>query len=133
MHTRRPTLRSLAATAALTLALAACGGSTLPTGVPSIDIPTFPPDDMASGTAACIDEPTMEIIDELRATGADAPALLAENKDDLIAGLSDLESSDPTTTAWRDSLVEALEADDFDAAAVEIARLANDEVTITPC
>jgi hypothetical protein len=132
MHTRRATLRTFAAAAALAFALAACGG-TLPTGVPSIDIPTFPPDDMASGTAACIDAPTMEIIDELRATGADMPAILAENKDDLIAGLSDLESSDPNTTAWRDSLVDALESDDMNAAAVQIARLANDEVTITPC
>jgi hypothetical protein len=121
------------ASAAFALVLAACGGGTLPTSLPTELIPTFPPDDMASGTAACIDAPTMAIIDQLRATGADAPSLLEANKDALIAGLSDLQSSDPNTTAWRDALVGALEADDFDAAAAEIARLAQGEVTITPC
>jgi len=131
MHTRRP-LRSLVASAAFALVVGACGGA-LPSGVPSIDIPTFPPDGMASGTAACVDASTMAIIDQLRATGSDAPALLEANKDQLISGLSGLESSDPNTTAWRDALVDALEAGDFDAAASEIARLANDEVTITPC
>jgi hypothetical protein len=133
MHTRRPSLRSIVAAATFAVAIAACGGSTLPSSLPSVDIPTFPADDMASGTAACVDAPTMEILDRLRSTGADAPALLQANKDALIAGLNDLESSDASTTAWRDTLVEALEAGDFDAAADEIARLANDEVTITPC
>jgi hypothetical protein len=133
MHTRRPSLRSFVAAATFALSVAACGGGTLPSSVPSINIPTLPPDDMASGTAACIDAPTMTVIDQLRATGADAPALLEANKDALIAGLSDLESNDPSTTTWRDALVDALEAGDFDAAASEIARLANDEVTITPC
>lgn len=139
MHTRRTLLRtstglrSLVGVAALTVALAACGGGSLPTSIPSIDIPTFPPDDMASGTAACIDPPTMAVIDQLRAPGADAPTLLASNRDALVTGLSGLESSDPSTTAWRDALVEALESGDIDAAADEIARLANDEVTITPC
>jgi hypothetical protein len=132
MHTRIATLRNLAAAAALTCIIASCGGA-LPTSVPSISLPTLPPDGMASGTGACVDAPTMAIIDQLQATGADLPALLAANKDALIAGLSDLESSDPNTTAWRDALVDALESGDVDAAADEIARLANDEVTITPC
>jgi len=126
-------LRSLAASAALVVAVAACGSAALPTTIPSIDIPTFPPDDIASGTAACVDAPTMAVLDELRAAGADVPSLLAANKDALITGLGDLESSDPNTTAWRDSLVGALRSGDFDAAADEIARLSNDEVTITPC
>lgn len=133
MHSRRPSLRSLVVSAAFALSVAACGGGTLPSAVPSIDIPTFPPDDMASGTAACVDAPTMTIIDQLRATGADVPSLLETNKDALIAGLGNLESSDPATTAWRDALVGALESGDMDAAAAEVAKLANDEVTITPC
>jgi hypothetical protein len=95
--------------------------------------PLDQPPDAPAGTGACVDAPTMAIIDQLQATGADLPALLAANKDALIAGLSDLESSDPNTTAWRDALVDALESGDVDAAADEIARLANDEVTITPC
>ena len=136
MHDQRTTLRSLAAGAAasltLAVALVACGG-TVPTSVPSISIPTLPPDGMASGMAGCVDAPTMAVIDQLRATGADVPTLLEANDDALIAGLSELDSTDATVTAWRDALVEALEAGDFDAAADEIARLANNEVTLTPC
>lgn len=121
-----------AATFTLALALAACGGS-LPSAIPSMALPTLPPNNIASGIAACVDAPTLTLIDQLRATGADVPTLLASNKDALIAGLGALESSDPETTAWRDALVDALESGDVDAAADEIARLANDEVTITPC
>ena len=136
MHTQRRTLRSIAAGAAATftlaLALAACGGS-LPSAIPSMAIPTLPPNNLASGMAACVDAPTLALIDQLRTTGADVPTLLAANKDALIAGLGALESSDAQTTAWRDALVDALESGDADAAAVEIARLANDDVTITPC
>jgi hypothetical protein len=118
---------------ALALALGACSGTTVPTLPPSLGIPTMPPDDFASGTAACIDAPTMAVIDQLRATGADVPALLAQHKDALILGLEGLQSSDPATTAWRDALVGALESGDADAAAAEVARLANGEVTLTPC
>jgi hypothetical protein len=145
MNTQQPTqhrrgtarLPMLAgAVAAAALALAGCAGGTTPSaGIPTLpgEIPTMPPDDLASGTAACIDAPTMAILDQLRATGADAPTLLAANKDALISGLGDLESSDAATNEWRDALVTALEEDDFDAAALEIAKLSNDEVTITPC
>ena len=130
MHNVRRSLIGLAAAAVL--ALAACGSGAA-SGAPTVNLPTFPPDDMASGTAACVDAPTMAIIDQLRATGADVPALLAANKDALVAGLQGLETSDSTTAAWRDDLVAALQSDDTDAAAAQIARLANDEVTITPC
>ena len=101
--------------------------------MPSELIPTFPPDDLASGSAACIDAPTMAIIDELRATGADVPAILAANKDALLSGLGDLESADPATTAWRDAMVDALESGNADAAATQVAVLAAGDVTITPC
>lgn len=128
---RRSILLGLAVAAAL--GLGACqAGNAVPT-LPSITIPTMPLDDLASGTDACIDAPTMVIIDQLRATGADVPALLAANKDALIAGLSRLQSSDPGTTSWRDALVGALQAGRFDVAAAEVAKLANNEVTITPC
>jgi len=135
MKTERPTLRSLAAGAAapiaLALAIAACGGST-PTSIPSINVPTLPPDAM-SALPSCVDAPTMAVIAQLQATGADVPALLEANDDALIAGLGELESSDATVTAWRDALVDALEAGEFDAAADEIARLANGEVTLDAC
>ena len=128
---RRSILLGLAVAAAF--ALGACqSGTPVPT-LPSLAIPTFPPDDLASGTTACIDAPTMVIIDQLRATGADVPALLTANKDALIVGLSRLQSSDPSTTAWRDALVTALRSGDADAAAAEVARLASGDVTITPC
>jgi hypothetical protein len=126
----------IAVALATSLGVAACSGGavpTLPGNVPSELIPTFPPDDLASGTAACIDEPTMAIIDQLRATGADVPGLLAANKDALLSGLGDLESADPATTAWRDALVAALESGDADAAAAQVAILAQGKVTITPC
>jgi hypothetical protein len=127
MHTTRPTLLSFLGAAVL--ALAACGGS-LPTSVPSIAIPTLPVDGIPSGTAECVDAPTMAIFDQLRATGADLPTVLAANEDVLIAGLGELESSDPTTIAWRDALIDALESGDMDAAAAEIAKLADGEITI---
>ena len=83
MKTNRSILTMVAAAA---FAFGACqaGASAVPT-LP-VAIPTFPPDDLASGTAACIDEPTMAIIDQLRATGADVPAILAANKDALLSG-----------------------------------------------
>ena len=147
-HSRRDTLRRLLLTfaiPALVLALVACSGgggggpvaSSIPNdlgGTPSNEIiPTFPPDDLASGAASCIDEPTMAIIDQLRAPGADVPALLAANKDALIAGLGELESADPKTTDWRDALLSALTAGDMTAAAAQVAILVAGDVTITPC
>ncbi|HET9850975.1 MAG TPA: hypothetical protein VFP56_00550 [Candidatus Limnocylindrales bacterium] len=125
---------------ALAFTFAACGpgaASAIPTGLPgdlsSMEIPTFPPDDMASGTAACIDAPTMAIIDQLRAPGADVPALLAANKDALLTGLANLESSDPAVESWRDALLTALTDDDMTAAAAQVAVLAADQVSLTPC
>jgi hypothetical protein len=122
---------------ALAFSFAACGpgatASSLPEDLSSMAIPTFPPDDLASGTAACIDAPTMAIIDQLRAPGADVPALLAANKDALLSGLADLESSDPAVEAWRDALLTALTDDDMTAAAAQVAVLAADQVSLTPC
>lgn len=120
----------------LALSLAACGGSAasnLPDDLSSIAIPTFPPDDMASGTAACVDAPTMAIIDQLRAPGADVPALLAANEAALESGLADLESADPAVTEWRDALLSALAADDMTAAAAQVALVAANQVALTPC
>jgi hypothetical protein len=129
---RRSILLGLLVVAALALGACQAGTNAVPT-LPSLAIPTMPPDDLASNPNACIVAPTMVIIDELRATGADVPALLAANKDALIVGLSRLESSDAGTTAWRDALVGALRSGDAEAAAAEVAKLANDDVTITPC
>ena len=55
----------------------------------------------------------MAIIDQLRAPGADVPALLAANKAALTTGLADLESADPAVTEWRDALLSALAAGDM--------------------
>jgi hypothetical protein len=122
--------------AALAFSFAACGPAATASAIPdlsSMAIPTMPPDDLASGTAACIDAPTMAIIDQLRAPGADVPALLAANKAALVSGLSDLESSDPAVTEWRDALLSALASNDMTAAAAQVAALAADKVTLTPC
>jgi len=126
---------ALAATA-LALSLAGCGAGGSASSIPTLpldQVPTFPPDDLASGAAACIDAPTMAIIDQLRAPGADVPALLAANKDALTTGLSDLESSDPKVMAWRDALLSALASGDTTTAAAQIAALAANEVSLTPC
>ena len=136
---RRLLLRLAAASLALTFA--ACSGGSLSSGVPDDlggvpsdeVIPTFPPDDLATGTAACLDAPTMAIIDQLRAPGADVPAVLAANEEALIEGLEDLESADPRTMAWRDALLDALAADDMTAAAAQVAVLVAGDLTITPC
>jgi len=128
---------------ALALAFAACsaGGGTIASGVPDdlggmpsgSFIPTFPPDDLSSAAAACIDPPTMAIIDQLRAPGADVQAILTQNEDALVAGLGDLDSADPATTEWRDALLSALESGDMTAAAAQVAVLVAGELTITPC
>jgi hypothetical protein len=130
MKTNRSIL-TLVAAAAFAFGACQAGASAVPT-IP-VAIPTFPPDDLASGTAACIDEPTMAIIDQLRATGADVPAILAANKDALLSGLGDLESADPATMAWKTALTGALESGDADAAAAQVAVLASGDITITPC
>ena len=125
------------AACALALASAACGPRATASGLPgdlaSMEVPTFPPDDLASGLAACVDAPTMAIIDQLRAPGADVPALLAANEDALVSGLGDLDSSDPAVLEWRDALLSALAANDMTAAAAQIAALAANEVQLTPC
>jgi hypothetical protein len=133
---RVPLLFSLAASAVF--GIGACStGVTAPTipALPTLGIPTQFPDDLASGTGACIDASTMAIIDLLRAqaSGTDIRALLQQNKDALIAGLGELESSDPTTMDWRDALLTALDTGDIDGAATQIQRLVNDEVELTPC
>ena len=135
-RSRRRAASLVAALAAFVLGLGACatsGGAGIPTDIASLEIPTFPPDDLASGTAACIDPPTMAIIDQLRATGADVPALLTANKAALMAGLEDLDSADPATIDWRDALLTALDSGDLDAAAAQVAVLAAGDLTITPC
>jgi hypothetical protein len=136
----RRALLGLAASG-LALSLAACAGGTTGTNAPtvpgnlaSMEIPTMPPDDMASALAgACVDAATMAIIDQLRAPGADVPALLAANKDALVSGLGDLQSADPAVREWRDALVSALAADDMTAAAAQVAVLASNQVALTPC
>lgn len=122
--------------AGLALSMAACGGTTasnIPAQLSTMAIPTFPPDDLASAAAACIDTATMSIIDQLRAPGADVPTLLAANKDKLTSGLSGLNSSDAKVTEWRDKLLQALSDGDMTTAAAQIAILAANQVQLTPC
>jgi hypothetical protein len=123
--------------AGLALSMAACSGtgsaSTVPANLSTLAIPTFPPDDLASGAAACIDTATMGILDQLRAPGADVPTLLAANKDKLTSGLSGLNSADPAVTEWRDKLLQAMSDGDMTTAAAQIAVLAANQIQLTPC
>jgi hypothetical protein len=124
--------------ATLVLVLAGCSGAgastvpTIPAGVPTIPagVPTVPPSGL---TSACLDSDTMAIVDQLKATGADTPTILAANKDKLVAGLNRLQPSDPAVVAWRDSLVTAINSNDAQAVAAQIALLSNGQVTIPPC
>ena len=127
---RTPFFIGLAVAAAL--ALGACSGAVIATVPPSLPIPTLPPD-VASGAPDCVDATTLAIIDQIGAAGADVPALLSANKDALIAGLESLESTDPVVTTWRDEFVGALESGNMDLAALQVAKLTNDEVTLPPC
>ena len=134
MHPIRSRIVRAAAGVALASALAAslgaCAGvssSSLPTVG---NLPTVPP----SGAAgACLDAPTMAIIDQLKASGADVPGILAANKDALVTGLNKLQSSDPAVLAWRTALVTAIQAGKADDVAAQVAVLANGQVTIPPC
>jgi hypothetical protein len=122
----------LALLAALTLGLGACSGPTasnLPT-LPSVEVPTLPPGGAGS---ACLDQQTIAILDQLKATGADVPSLLAANKDKLIAGLNQLQPTDSAVVTWRDALVAAIRSDNADVVAAQVALLANGQVAIPPC
>jgi hypothetical protein len=117
--------------AMLLLTLAGCSGagaSSLPT-IPA-GVPTVPPSGLAS---ACLDPATMAIVDQLKATGADVPTILAANKEKLVAGLNRLQPSDPAVVTWRDALVTAVGSNDTQAVAAQIALLSSGQVTIPPC
>jgi hypothetical protein len=118
--------------ASLALVVMACSGATssnLPT-LPGVNVPTLPPGGAGS---ACLDADTMAIIDQLKATGADVPTILAANKDKLIASLNQLQPTDSAVVAWRDALVAAIRSDNADAVAAQVKLLANGQVTIPPC
>jgi hypothetical protein len=121
----------LALFASLALTVAACSGagaSSLPT-IPG-GVPTVPPSGLSG---ACLDAPTIAVLDQLKAAGADTPTILAANKDKLIAGLNQLRPSDSKVVTWRDALVAAIRSDDAQAVAVQIALLSSGQVTIPPC
>jgi hypothetical protein len=116
---------------ALALGLGACSGATasnLPT-TPG-GVPTLPPGGAGS---ACLDAPTIAILDQLKASGADVPSLLAANKDKLISGLNQFQPTDSAVVVWRDALVAAIRAGDADTVAAQVKILANGQVTIPPC
>ena len=119
--------------ALLVLAVAACSGAGA-TSLPSINAPTLPPSGAGS---ACLDAPTMAILDQLKATGADTPAIVAANKDALVTGLGKLQSSDPAVVAWRDAFIAAVQAGKADDVAAQVALLsngqANGQISIPPC
>ena len=110
--------------AAVALLVGACSGVT-----PS-SVPTLPPSGAAS---ACLDAPTMAILNQLKAAGADVPSIIAANKDALIAGLNQLQPTDSAVVAWRDALVAAIRSGDAQAVAAQVAVFAKGQVTIPPC
>ena len=132
MHETTPSKRRRAGAGAvllISLALAACSGVGA-SSLPSINAPTLPP---GGASSACLDAPTMAILDQLKATGADTPTILAANKDELVTGLGKLQSSDPAVIAWRDALVTAIQAGKADDVAAQVALVSSGQVTIPPC
>ena len=115
--------------ASLALAVGACAGASA-SNVPTLpgNVPTVP----AAGSA-CLDAETKAIVDQLKATGADVPTILAANKDKLIAGLNKLQPTDAAVVTWRDALVAAIRSDDATTVAAQVALLSNGQVTIPPC
>jgi hypothetical protein len=115
----------------LAFVLGACSGAsasnvpTLPAGAP-----TLPPSGLAS---ACFDADTMAVVDQLKATGADVPTILAANKDKLISALTAMQPADTAVVTWRDALVTAIRSDNADAVAAQISMLSSGQVTIPPC
>lgn len=127
---RTPLGAGAALLASVAFAFAACTGAgasivpTLPAGAPTL------PSDLGS---ACLDADTMAILDQLKATGADVPTILAANKDKLVASLSAMQPSDPATITWRDALVAAINSGDAQAVAAQVALVSNGQVTIPAC
>ena len=111
--------------------LGACSGPAA-SALPTIEggVPTVPPSGLAG---ACLDTDTMAIIDQLKATGADVPTILAANKDKLTTSLNGMQSTDAAVVAWRDALVAAINSNDAQAVAAQVALLSNGQVTIPPC
>jgi hypothetical protein len=126
-----PLGRAAALLASLAFAVGACTGAGA-TSVPTlpVGVPTVPPSGIAS---ACLDAATMAIFDKFKATGADAPALLAANKDALIASLSAMQPTDPAMVTWRDTLVAAINSGDAQTVAAQIALASNGQVAIPAC
>ena len=134
MHPSTPSTRMRAGgvaalQVALALTLGACSGASA-SSVPTLgNVPTLPP---GSGSA-CLDTATVAILDQLKATGADVPTILAANKDKLVAGLNQFQPTDPAVKTWRDALVTAINSNDAVAVATQVAVLSSGQVTIPPC
>jgi hypothetical protein len=113
---------------AIALAVGACAGAGA-SSLPTIgNIPTVP----ASGSA-CLDAATLSIIDQLKASGADVPTILAANKDKLTSGLNQFQPTDPAVKSWRDTLVAAIGSNDAALVATQVAIVSSGQVTIPPC
>ena len=129
--TRTRLAGGIALLASLAFVLGACSGATA-SSIPTLPAgaPTVPPSGLAS---ACFDADTMAVIDQLKATGADVPTILAANKDKLSASLTAMQPADPAVVAWRDALVAAIKSDDAALVAMQISKLSSGQVTIPPC
>lgn len=122
----------LAVLAFAAVGIGACSSSA--STVPSIAVPSdILPGASGSPVAGCVDTTTMAVIDQVRAPGADVPALLASNKDALIAGLTTLQPADAATTTWRDTLLKALQDGDMTTAATQVDALVSGGVSLSAC
>lgn len=138
---RRPALvpgavAALALVAGLGFAACNAGASTLPSiSLPSVAIPsvTGSISVTGSGVTGCVDPATFAIVMQLESQAANAPTLLAQNKDALISGLQSFQPPDQATSTWRDQLVTALQSNDMTTAAAKIQMVASGEVNLSSC
>lgn len=132
---RGGTMLAVLAFAAVGIGACSSSASAVPSiAVPSIAVPSdILPGASGSPVAGCVDATTMAVIDQVRAPGADVPALLASNKDALIAGLTTLQPADAATTRWRDTLLKALQDGDMTTAATQVDALVSGGVSLSAC
>jgi hypothetical protein len=119
--------------AAACSAVSTPGASSLPSGLPSSLPSSVPGLGTNSAGGACLDAATMGIITQLQAPGADVQSVLDQNKDALISGLQKFQPADPTTTAWRDALVSALQSGDMAAAEAKVKEITTAGITLATC
>ena len=126
---RAPVLVPLALVCVALLAAAGCAGTA---ASPAASVPASAQRTSgASGATACIDAPTNAILQSLTISGADVATIIAEQGDELIAGLQRF-TPPANAMTWRDELVAAIQSGDAAAVQGKVATIGS-EVQLDVC